>query len=89
MATHNFDSMSLEDLLTFAQFESNTTRTAASNLVGDRRPGYLAIARNIGHYARNKAGAMQCRERGDILAATNYETICERIYQELPKDVRW
>lgn len=90
MPEFNFDAMALEDLVTFAQsLESGTTRTHASRVVGDRRPGYTTIARNIGHYARNKSVAMQCRARGDIQAAQIYETICDRIYAALPADVRW
>ena len=61
----------------------------AAALIGDKRKGYTAIARQLAHYASNKATAMGCRLRGDIGAALIYENICDGIYNRLPKDLRW
>ena len=86
----NLDCIAESELLAFATFYENIrNRYDAAELIGDKRKGYMNHARNLGHYARNKHVAMQCRARGDIQAAQNYEKICEMIYYRLPADLRW
>tara|TARA_R100000951_G_C2614481_1_gene172299 strand:+ start:315 stop:593 length:279 start_codon:yes stop_codon:yes gene_type:complete len=87
----NLDALDSADLLSYARrYEvKGLPRAAAALLIGDRRKGYTLIARNVGHYARNAHVARECRIRGDIQAAQNYENICENIYARLPADLRW
>jgi hypothetical protein len=54
----------------------------------ERPKGYVTATYNLGHYAANKAAAMSCRQRGDINAASVYETICDGIYSRLPDFAR-
>lgn len=51
--------------------------------------GYVRATKNLGHYAANKATAMQCRLRGEIQSALMYEGICDRIYDQLPEYAKW
>lgn len=40
-------------------------------------------------YARRKLVAMTLRAGGNIKSALRAEAACERIYQQLPQEVRW
>lgn len=85
----NLDGMSRQELIRFAsRYESNRNRAVAKALVGDR-PGYLQLARDLGHYARNKSVAMKERDEGRITSAEIYEKISDDIYRRLPADLRW
>lgn len=85
----NLDGMSADDLWTFGNRLRKATRNYMAKIVGDKRKGYTEIARLIAGYAENKAVAMKCRARGDIVAAAIYEKICDGLYQRLPEDQRW
>ena len=63
--------------------------TMAKTLFPSKPKGYLSATVNLRNYAANKATAMDCRKRGDIPTALNYEQICQRIYNELPAFARW
>lgn len=84
----NLDGMSPDDLMAFWARYNRPSRKDAERLVG-RRKGFTSIVGSLAGYASNKATAMRCRERGDIQAATVYETIADNIYNGLPADVRW
>lgn len=84
----NFDAMSQVELMRFWLDWRKATRRKAVLLVGVRKSAPY-LAQKLANYACNKATAIACRLKGDIAAATNYESICERIYQELPEDLRW
>jgi glycine cleavage system protein P-like pyridoxal-binding family len=51
--------------------------------------GTVSATAALANYASNKATAISCRERGDILAAQLYEGIADRIYASLPDFARW
>lgn len=85
----NLDAMPADDLMNFWLRYGRPSRKDAERLIGDRRRGFTTISGSLAGYASNKATAMRCRERGDIQAASIYETICERIYEGLPADCRW
>lgn len=61
----------------------------ARRLFPARLRGYVSATHALGAYASNKSAAIACRRRGDIKAAGVYETICDRIYSELPSFARW
>ena len=84
----NLDCMTESDLHAFADAHTGSNRSAALNLIG-RRKGYMKLDAKLVAYALNKATAMWCRERGDILSASIYEQICDNIYESLPSDLRW
>ena len=88
----NLDAMTTDDLMTFWRkyaLGGRTRRVDAQELIGDRRPGYTGLARALANYASNRATAQRCRVRGNIVAALNYEHICQMIYDGLPADLRW
>lgn len=64
-------------------------RRIAAELFSDKPAGYVSATRQLARYADNKATAMECRARGDISAAADYERICGRIYDRLPPFARW
>ncbi len=85
----NFDAMTANKLMSFWSRYNRPNRKDAAELIGDKRPGYTTLCGTLAAYASNKAAAMQCRERGDILAAEVYELICDRIFEKVPEDLRW
>ena len=64
-------------------------RRVARRLFPERPEGYVRATTLLSAYASNKATAMDCRRRGDITAASVYESICESIYNRLPTFARW
>lgn len=89
MSVPNLDGMGSDELMQFWKRYHRPGRNDAAELIGDRRPGFTALAAKLAGYASNKATAMQCRERGDIHAAGAYEDIAGHIYDDLPADLRW
>lgn len=85
----NLDCLDEEHAMLFWVIFHRPTRANAELLVGDRRPGFTAIAAKLATYACNVAVASQCRKRGDIETALSYERHNERLYNELPADCRW
>ena len=83
----NLDSMSIEDLRDFAVLLS--TRKGARIYIPDKRKGYTKIALDLSGYASNKLYAMRLRVEGRIDVALKYEKIADKIYNSLPKDLRW
>ena len=64
--------------------EAHNTRTGRSvaNALGLKGPGADKLATALSNYAWNKHTAVNCRIRGDIQVAMQYEAICDRIYSE-------
>jgi hypothetical protein len=84
----NFDAMTEAELMAFWSKWHTATRAQAVTLVGVRKSA-PKLTHILANYACNKACAMGCRLKGDIIQALNYETICDRIYQSLPTDLKW
>lgn len=82
----NLDAMEPDELMAFWKRYHRVGGKAARELFGDDigATGYVTAARNLAHYASNKATAIQCRLRGDITTAIMYERICDDIYARLP-----
>jgi hypothetical protein len=86
MKDFNLDCMSLPDLMGFwAKYQSGRCYRD----LGISGKGAKRAAGDVANYAANKATAMQCRLRGDIQTAIMYESICDRIYSDLPASLRW
>lgn len=85
----NLDGMVQEDVFAFADAVRVGPIKAARIMFPDQRNGRVKAAKSLMHYAYNKSTAMQCRVRGDIVGASNYEAICDRIYKGLPDFARW
>ena len=83
----NLDALPLNELEAFATRcgTCGCYAAVAKELFPARPKGYRKAADRLSHYAWNKLTAMQCRLRGDIETAARYETICDRIYAELPE----
>lgn len=60
-----------------------------ANRLGLRGPGTTRVATQLSCYAWNMQTAEECRLRGTIDTALMYEQIAERIYKQLPAEVRW
>jgi hypothetical protein len=88
--TPNIDcwSADADDIWSLAEVLSRP-RQSGLVMFPDRRKGYVRATQSLAHYAYNKATAMRCRARGDVLGAGNYEAICQRIYDRLPAFARW
>lgn len=84
MTTPNLDAMDATDLWSFWAEHRHATKADALALFGRTGRGTRKAAASIAAYACNKSVAMQCRARGDIVGAQNYEAICDRIYKQLP-----
>ncbi len=84
----NLDSESPESLWSFWK-RTNSVRPIAfaKQLFPDRPKGYVRATKMLGHYASNKATAIICRLRGDNTALI-YESICDRVYEDLPEWAR-
>ncbi len=85
----NLDAMSREELWALYERLSQHPVLEARKRFPDRQQGYVSAARNLMHYAANKATAMKLRLAGKIADALRYEAICERLYGELPDFARW
>lgn len=87
----NLDGLSSpEDLMQFWQAGSGVRPIALARVLFPSQPtGYVRATRDLACYASNKATAMQCRLRGTIQSALQYEGICESIYNRLPEYARW
>jgi len=44
---------------------------------------------NLKNYAINKVVAMDLRESGNVERSLTYETICQKIYYKLDKNLQW
>lgn len=55
----------------------------------DGGPGTMRAVADLANYAANKATAMNCRIKGDIQTAMQYESICDSIYDGLPDYAKW
>lgn len=77
------------ELWDFAERAVRSPRIVACEIFGSMSAGRTRATKDLGHYAHNKATAMRCQLAGDILAASKYEAICERIYSGLPEFARW
>jgi hypothetical protein len=86
----NLDSLEAAELMAFwGRTNSVRPLSFARELFPSKPAGYVAATKSLGHYASNKATAIDCRLRGDIQAALMYEEIADRIYSELPEFSLW
>ena len=83
----NLDAMGPDDLMKFSARHQNGYN--ARDLFPELGRGTQRATWDLANYAGNKATAMRCRLYGDIQAATMYEGIADRIYEELPPFARW
>ena len=76
-----------DDLMTFwAHYQRGRNYR---ELFPDGGKGTKRATANLACYASNKHAAIHCREHGDVKNALMYESICDRIYNELPESARW
>lgn len=83
----NLDGQTPADLLEFWHRHNRGRKVRELFPTGGK--GSRRATADLANYASNKATAMQCRLRGDIAVALSYETICDRIYSELPEGAQW
>lgn len=87
MTVPNLDAMSSDELLQF--WLTHQRGRNYRELFPNGGKGTKSATWQLAHYASNRATAMSCRLRGEILAATVYEGILDRIYRELPEWAKW
>jgi hypothetical protein len=87
----NLDCEPLSNLNRFVLWIGSGTRPirAARILFPSMEDGYLQATKSLRAYAWNKITAMSLRERGEIITATTYENICDKIYGDLPDYTKW
>lgn len=86
----NLDSMTTDDLTTFARnYDRGNRRANAAELFPDHPTGRVNAMHDLVNYAWNTITARKCRERGEIYTALRYEAIAQRIYDNLPEWARW
>lgn len=78
-----------EEVSGFIKRYGNNKDRRLANALGLTGKGSHAIANKLSGYAWNKHTAIELRKEGKIAEAMKYEAICERIYSELPKHVKW
>jgi hypothetical protein len=90
---YNLDNQFSEDELMdlWADFNRPTKDLLALLWPGRKEPpsGARRALKDMANYASNKATAMRERLKGAIPTAQMYESICERIYDDLPDWARW
>ena len=86
----NLDCMEHTELMAFWSTTNSVRPIKAAREAFPSRPkGYVTAFKNLGHYASNKATAINCRLQGKINVALMYERIANHIYSELPAFARW
>lgn len=87
----NLDAMDEAELIEFTRDCGNQVRPIAfaRELFPDRPTGYINATLDLRNYAWNRITAMQCRRRGTISIALEYEKILDRIYRGLPTWAKW
>mgnify|MGYP003493427617 FL=1 len=65
------------------------TGRALANRLGLRGKGSTSVARALSCFAWNAETAAQCRRRGDVAVAQQYEGIADRIYRERLAELGW
>lgn len=83
------DSMTADELFAFWNQHQRPTKAQRIALFGQAGKGTVVAAKSLANYAANKGTAMQCRERGTIETALQYERICDKIYATLPEFAKW
>ena len=61
----------------------------AADCFPDKPRGYIKAFNDYRAYAINKVCAIDCRLKGDIASAINYERMCDNIYNSLPDFAQW
>jgi len=85
----NLDTMTHDELTSFWFKYRTRSRKAAIELFPHKPKAYVKTANSLAVYAFNKATAITCREKGDILTAQVHEIICDQIYSDLPEWAKW
>lgn len=83
----NLDAMEPDALMAF--WAKHQRGRAYRDLFPQGGRGTKRAAADLANYAANKATAMRERSQGRIQTALQYESICERIYADLPQGARW
>jgi hypothetical protein len=85
----NLDCLDASDLRAFWSRYQRATKANRLALFGRTGKGTVIACRALANYASNKATAIQCRERGHLETARQYENIADHIYNTLPEYARW
>lgn len=85
----NLDACEPADLWMFYHQYHRCGYRVAGVLFPERLLKYVIAARDLAHYACNKAAAVVERKKGNIQTAEMYEGICDHIYKQLPIYAKW
>lgn len=85
----NFDGMSEQELIEFANKYDVCPSDLAADIFPDRPVWYISAAHSLAEYAYHKAHAMNYRKKGQINDALYFEKKCDEIYNQLPEYARW
>lgn len=85
----NLDAMHADDLFAWSHTFGHATKAQRLEAFGRIGRGTVRALKDCANYAANKGTAMQCRERGHVQTALQYENIADKIYNRLPEYARW
>jgi len=91
-ALKRFETINLDDeseCEAFINAHGTTKGRRLANKLGFSGKGSEKRADSLACYAWNKWTAIGLRKRGEIGKAMAYEAIANRIYNHMPKDIRW
>jgi len=83
----NLDAMEYDELMRFWAIHQNGRKFIELFPNG----GYDAMkaTKELSKYAGGKATAFYSRQEGKIAFAMQYESLCDKIYEQLPEFARW
>lgn len=76
-------------LMAFWSLAHDRSHGTAALIFPEKPKGYVRATKDLAHYAANKATAVRLRLEGKIDRALYYESIAERIYNNLPEYAKW
>lgn len=85
----NLDALSADELLELVRQANNNTGGTTEALFGENTAVNRGALEWLVKYALAKTLAIGLRKNGDIANAMMRENECERIYNKMPKIVRW
>lgn len=84
----NFNLDCPNDVAEFIAKYGHNKRRRLANMLGLSGRGSAKIANLFSGYAWNKVTAIELRLDGNIAEAMRYEAICDRIYSQIPEEIR-
>ena len=89
LSEFNPDAMNQDEIQRWIEFIGPGSHPTIARQWFTGQRGMFKHARAVRNYLWNKTTAISCRLEGKIETAQRYESICDRIYTELPVEAKW